>query len=139
MVLAKKEDRVCKLLIKFSKNGWLDKNKVPENFLKFRTHRHSISEQKDLLMRDSRVIIPSKFREVLNRIHDGHLGIPKCSARAREFVWWTGLSSEIKNLVSKRHKCIQHQKYFVDPLLSSAFPYRPLQMVGVDLLKVSDN
>ena len=106
-----REDPVCKLLIKFSQDGWPDKNEVPYECLKYREHRHSISIQNDLLMKDSRIIIPLKLREeILNRIHDGHLGITKCRARARESVWWPGLSSDIENLVTKCHKCIQQQK-----------------------------
>ncbi|XP_054720689.1 uncharacterized protein LOC129230315 [Uloborus diversus] len=135
-----KDDPVRKLLIKFSIDGWPDKNEVPEECLKYWAYRHSISVQDDLLMKDSRIIISSKLREeILNRIHDGHLRITKYRARAHESVWWPGLSAEIQNLVSKCHKCIQHQRYFKEPLLPSAFPNRPWQTVGADLLKVSGN
>ena len=94
--------------------------KYQEECSKYWTHRHSISVQNNLLIKDSKIIIPSKLREdILNRVHDGHLGISKFRARARESVYWPGLSSEIENLDSKCHKCIQHQKYFKEPLLPS--------------------
>lgn len=64
-----KEDSICKLLIKFSRNGWPDKNEVPEECSKYWEYRHSISMQNDLLMKDARVIIPLKLcEEILIRI-----------------------------------------------------------------------
>ena len=45
-------------------------------------------------MKGPRIIMPSKLgEEVLSRIHNSHFGISKCRARARESVWWPGLSS----------------------------------------------
>ena len=77
---------MCKLQIIFAKDYCPDKNKVPEECLKCWTYSHSISVQSDFLMKDSRIIIPCKLREVLSRIHGGHHGTPKCRTKARESV-----------------------------------------------------
>lgn len=47
----------------------------------------------DLLLCDERLVIPKPMRpEILECIHTGYLGIPKCRARALASVWWPGLS-----------------------------------------------
>ena len=98
-----KEDPMCKLLIKFSEDGCPDKNEVSKERFKYWTCRHSISVQNDLLMKDSRNIIPSKVQEeLLNRIHDSNFGIAKFRGRAHESVCWPGLCSEIENLISRK-------------------------------------
>lgn len=50
-----------------------------------------------------------------------------------------GLSSEIENLISKYHKCIQKQKYFKYSLLSLTFLNRPWLKVGLISLKLMSN
>ena len=46
-----------------------------------------ISVENGLLMRGCRIVIPSELQqEMLNKIHDGHLGITKCRARARQSI-----------------------------------------------------
>ena len=53
-----------------------------------------------LLMRGNRLVIPSALQaEVLTQLHVGHQGIQKCRERAKQSVWWPGLSSKIEELV----------------------------------------
>ena len=47
--------------------------------------RDEITEMNGILMKGERVIVPSSLRkEMKARIHEGHLGIEKCKARARK-------------------------------------------------------
>jgi hypothetical protein len=49
-----------------------------------------------------KLIIPENLRkEMLTLIHETHLGIVKCKIRAREFMYWSGIISDIQDIVEK--------------------------------------
>jgi hypothetical protein len=55
-----------------------------------------------------------------SRIHEGHLGIERCKARAREALYWPGMSSEITEMISRCSTCLEfrrkHQREPMQPL-----------------------
>ena len=56
-------------------------------------------------MKGARLLIPSTLRKkVLEQIHDGHLGIEKCMLKARDSVFWPGISNDICEAVEKNVK-----------------------------------
>ena len=70
-------------------------------------------------MRGNRILIPSSLQqETLEQIHSGHQGIIKCKERARQAVWWLGITSQIKEKVRKCKICSQHQREKVEPFLT---------------------
>ena len=76
-------------------------------------------------------MIPSSLQqETLEQIHSGHQGIIKCKERARQAVWWPGITSQIEEKVHKCKICSQHQREKVEPLLPSSLPE---QKVSTDL------
>ena len=81
-----------------------------------------------------RILIPSATRlEVLDKIHQGHQGITKCRERAKQAVWWPGLSRQIEDMVSSCRVCATHRINKPEPLCPTVFPERPWQVVGTDL------
>ena len=61
-------------------------------------------------MKSTRILIPSDMRlEVLDKIHQGHPGITKCRKRAKQAVWWPGLSRQIEDMVSSCRVCATHR------------------------------
>lgn len=137
IVQLQNEDPICKMLIKYCKEGWPSKNEILVEIQRFWEHRHSLSLQNQILFKDARIVIPVKLqREILDRIHDGHQGITKCRARAQQSVWWPGISKEIETLVRNCANCIQYQSHHKEPLIPSSFPERPWQVVAADLLKL---
>ncbi|GBN25617.1 hypothetical protein AVEN_2060-1 [Araneus ventricosus] len=75
-----------------------------------------------------RLIIPESMRpEIFKAIHEGHLGITKCSARAKEGIWWPGLSTQIERMISSCDSCSKQQVYRKEPMIKSEFPERPWQ------------
>ena len=93
-----------------------------------------ISISEGLLLRGSRIIIPLSLRkEILQRLHTGHQGISKCRDRAKQSVWWPGLSSQLQDVVSSCEVCHQHYSQRAEPLIPSEHPQLPWQKVGMDL------
>ncbi|GBM04443.1 hypothetical protein AVEN_35608-1 [Araneus ventricosus] len=77
-------------------------------------------------MRGCRIIIPKSHQaEVPNQIHEGHLDITKCRARARCFVYWPGISKAIEEKIKSCTACIQESSNRHQPLIPTSFPERP--------------
>ena len=59
-----------------------------------------------LIKKGARLLIPSTLqRKVMEQIHNGHLGIEKCMLKARESVFWPGISNDIHEAVEKCGIC----------------------------------
>ena len=100
-------------------------------------HRGHLTVVDGLLIYDDRIVIPRSLRlEILDRIHEGHLGITKCRARARNSVWWPGLSCSIADMVSRCFTCNREKPTPRETLLPSSFPTRPWERLGVDLMEL---
>ena len=67
--------------ISLTKQGWPDYgNSIPEKLLQV---------DKQWIITVSRIVIQSVLRtEILDTIHDGHMGISKCREHAATSVWW---------------------------------------------------
>ncbi|XP_011406246.1 PREDICTED: uncharacterized protein K02A2.6-like [Amphimedon queenslandica] len=131
-----KKDPVCAKIAQYCTKGWPDKASLSVSLKQYHSLSSEISIVNGLLMRNSRIIIPSKLRQqVLNQIHTGHQGLTKCRERARLSVWWPCLSQDIQRLIERCHSCRVSQEQRAEPLISSPFPELPWQKVGMDLFE----
>ena len=76
---------------------------------------------------------------MLNKIHEGHLGISKCRARARQSIWWPGLSKQLAEKVKNCSECCKNQLQRVEPLIPTQMPELPWQKVDTDLFQWKRN
>ena len=83
-------------------------------------------------------MIPSLLRqEMLGRIHYAHLGVEACLRRARETLYWPGMTGEIKDLVAGCPACNEFRPTQADePLMTHEVPPRPSSKIGVDMCTV---
>ncbi|XP_061129807.1 uncharacterized protein K02A2.6-like [Syngnathus typhle] len=88
-----------------------------------------------LLLRQNRIVIPQSMRQdMLQRIHEGHLGVEKCKRRAREAVYWPGINKDIEEMTQQCETCLKHHyKQTKEPMLIVDPPTAPWQKVGTDL------
>ncbi|GFR71336.1 Pol polyprotein [Elysia marginata] len=103
--------------------------------------RNELSVVDGLLLRGDCVIIPYKMRkEILDRIHDGHPGITKSRKRAKQAVWWPGISKDIQRMVAECRHCLEHeirQTQPSEPLIPTELPDRPFQKVAIDICELN--
>lgn len=131
------KDYVCAKLKEFCLNKWPTKNRLPSGLSAYFQLKDNISFSNGFLMLDTRLIIPPSLqRELLAKIHEGHLGINKCRDRARQSIWWLGISLQLKDLIENCPSCIEQRYNIKEPFVKEAFPDRPWQKVGMDLFKL---
>ena len=129
-------DPVCQQISLYCQMGWPDKKSLEGPLKLYFSVAGELSEVDGLLMRGSRIVIPSPLRqEMLGKIHGSHQGITKCRERARQSVWWPGMSSELKDLVENCPECCKAQQQRAQPLMSSTLPKLPWQRVATDLFE----
>lgn len=98
-------------------------------------YAEELSVVNGVILKGCKVVVPKSMRpEILERIHEGHLGMNKCKARARRLVFWPGMSSDIEQ---RARTCSVCRKYAYsqpsEPLLLQPTPDRPWHRVGIDL------
>ena len=50
-----------------------------------------------IVFKGDRVIIPVSMRtEIMEQLHSGHIGIQGTLRRARDLIYWPGISNDIK-------------------------------------------
>ena len=132
----KEKDEVCQQLTTYCQNGWPGKASIPCNLKPYLSVSGEITVLDGLLVRGSRIIIPSPLRStILEKIHTGHQGISKCREKARCSVWWPGLSKQLETLINNCTICNKFQNQAVEPLIPSALPNLPWEKVATDLFK----
>ena len=103
-----KEDEVCRQIAKYCQRGWPCISKIPQALKKFYPVAAELSVHKGLLLRGCRLVIPVSMQsDILNKLHVGHQGIRKCRERAKQAVWWPGISKQLEKLVSECPNCIK--------------------------------
>ena len=131
---SQKRDATCIQLKQYCQFGW------PEVFSKdiqpFQSVAAELSVENELLLKESRIVIPTELRsEMLDKLHEGRLGITKSRARARQSVWWPGISQHLAEKVKNCVECTENQIQRSEPMLPTPLPELPWQKVGTDLFQ----
>ena len=80
------KDPNLQLLMKVVLTGWPDHKKaVPPEVQPYFNSRDELTVQDGLIFKSDRVIIPTSLRrDVIQQVHNSHLGVEGCLCRARE-------------------------------------------------------
>lgn len=98
-------------LFGYVRNGWpSDKRKVELDVVPYFKIRYEITVLNDVLLRNNQIIIPRSMRRlVLDKVHEGHMGVSRCQSLARQSVYWPNINSDIENIVSNCEICSKYQ------------------------------
>ena len=73
------------------------------------TFHEELTKEDGLILKGTRIVIPNKQREtILNKIHDGHLGLQKCKLHAMQSVYSPGINDQLKQLVLTCQLCLKY-------------------------------
>ena len=116
---------------------WSSKHRVPEMLRPYWLVRDELHSQDGFIYRGGRLLVPGTLRkEYLRRIHQGHLGTQKCLDRARQTVYWPGISTEVKEMVARCPTCQRFANAQQrEPLIPHEVPELPWNKVGMDILE----
>jgi hypothetical protein len=95
-------------------------------------------EADGIICHNAKIVIPCSLRpEMLEHIHEGHMGMEKCKALARQSLYWPNMSRDIENIVAKCHICNSYRNAQPrEPLIPHEVPARPWQKLAADIFTV---
>ena len=132
------EDETMVKLNQTIARGWpkhrRDCDSLIRQYWPVRDELHGIQE---VVYAGERVVIPNSMRsEMLPKLHQSHLGMEKCRARARSVMYWPAMSNDINEMIAK---CSTYLKYRMEnqrePLTPHEVPLLPWQKLGADIFK----
>ena len=121
--------------------GWPDhRREVPTPVQPYWDSRSQLAVTDGIVYKGMRIVVPPTMRNhMLGLIHQSHLGMVKSKQRAREVLYWPGMSAEIENLIRNCAKCADLQNRLPKlPLMPTETPELPFEVVGSDLFEFED-
>lgn len=128
-------------LIAVIKEGWPNqRDSFPPSVKNFWNYRDELSVIKGLVFKGERIVIPAALRkDMLKRIHIGHMGMLKCKKRAKEVMFWTSMNSQIEDIVVNCPAYTENQgSNPKEPMIPRKLPERPWQNVATDLFELDN-
>ena len=135
------KDEILQKVMDFMFSGWPSSLENNLDLLQLFHLRQELTIIDGLLVRGTRIVIPSSLREeIISLLHVGHQGVTKCRERASQSVWWPRISSDISDCVKYCKHCQeQRSSQRKEPLKPTPLPEYPWQKVGCDLCEVKRN
>ena len=133
---ATSEDVAIQQVLSFVRNGWPNSKKsLPINLRQFWDLKDDLYEAEGIVFVGTRVYIPQQLRkEILDILHQSHLGIEKTRLQAREILFWPHMSQEIEDKIQHCAICQQHAaEQRKEKMIPHEVPNRPWEKIGVDL------
>jgi len=135
-------DPVLSQLLQFLRHGFpSDKSRIPVQLKQFAKLVPDLYELDGLLFFNNKIVVPEILRHsMLQLIHEGHQGIEKCKALARQCLYWPGIGSDIEHFVSRCSTCNKFRReQQKEPLNPHPVPARPWQRIGADIFHLCNH
>ena len=135
---ATSKDTGLQQLKEYVVQGWPEeRNDVRDDCKPFFNDRDEMTVMNGILFKGQRIIIPREMRpEMMKKLHESHMGIVKTKQRARDIMYWPGISSDIEEMIGHCETCKTFQKSNqAEPLKSHHIPDRAWCKVSADLFE----
>ena len=131
------EDCTMNNLKAMIKDGWPSrKEDVPHRLRRYIPFKQELSTADDLVFKRESILVPEPARQQMKqRAH--HVGLQGCLRRAREVIFWPGISREIENYIFQCTVCKEYGREKKETLKSHAVSSRPWQNIACDLMDLS--
>ena len=117
-------------------NGWPERQCVKGAIKPYYQFSGELSVQQGLLLKGTRLVIPTTMRLDILDIHEDHLGITKRRERTKRSVWWPGLSKQLGDMIQNCSVCTKERSNKAEPLIPSVLLDRPWQKISIDLFEL---
>ncbi|XP_008484608.1 uncharacterized protein K02A2.6-like [Diaphorina citri] len=131
-------DEVHKLLRHVIFKGWPnDKNKLYNELKVFWTYREDLHVIDDIIFKNNSLLIPKSLqKEMLCKIHEGHMGMNLCCNRAKHVIFWPNMYNQIKEMCSRCDACLSFSPNNTkESLITHEVPELPWIKLGCDLFE----
>ena len=131
------EDESLQVVKQYVSDGWPDnKSQIKPEAHPYYNVRDELTVEDGLLFRGTRIVIPKKARSrIREKLHNAHTGLQSTLRRARDYVYWPNMNSDLKDYISKCDLCNTYQSgQQKEPMICHEIPEYPWQKVGVDIL-----
>ncbi|XP_033100807.1 uncharacterized protein K02A2.6-like [Anneissia japonica] len=121
--------------------GWPQvKQEVPKQLHNYFDLRDELVTHDGLIYRGERLLIPPAARKnMMEQIHAAHQGIQASIRRARESVYWPGITTQLKDYIGRCEICTQNSdQQQKETLQSHEVPRRPWSKVAMDIFFLDD-
>ena len=82
------------------------KDQVPPSLTEYFNFRDELSIQNGLIFKGEQLVIPYGVRlHMKARIHASHIGVQGCPRRARDSVYWPGMTKQLTEYILRRPTC----------------------------------
>ena len=102
-------------------------------------YRDELSVENGILFKGDRILIPKSMQtETLEKIHYGHQGSDECKLRTKTCVFWSGINSDIDEIMQQCAMCQELQKsQCAESLMPHTIPVCPWQILATDIFNLN--
>ena len=132
------KDHTLQELIRLTREGWPQTpSNLREDIKPYAMYKDEFSIENKILLKGDRITIPASLQqEMIDKIHESHLGIVKSKQLARDFMFWPGLGKQVEDKVSRCQTCQSFRNIpNNEPLISHNITDIPYHKVGIDLFE----
>lgn len=117
--------------------NWSSRKKAPPDLQPYWAVKDELHEHDGFIYVGERLVVPlSQRKHVLKQLHRGHLGMTKCTQRAKACVFWPGLTNDIFQTVASCSTCARFSNQQTkEPLQQHEVPTLPWLRVAMDILE----